>query len=146
MIDSILVVCEGNICRSPMAQGLLKKWLPDATILSAGLGALVGHGADPIAIELLAERGIDIGGHKAASLNLSHVRSVQLVLVMNQIQLKRVEATYPFAKGKVYRLGEHDRTDVIDPFGQGKTVFQAALAQIENGADRWIQAIDRLGK
>ncbi|MGF6899187.1 low molecular weight protein-tyrosine-phosphatase [Paraburkholderia sp. GAS348] len=146
MIDSILVVCEGNVCRSPMAQGLLKKRLPNAAILSAGLGALVGRGADPIAIELLAERGIDIGEHKAASLNLSHVRAVQLVLVMNQIQLKRVETTYPFAKGKVYRLGEHERMDVIDPFGQGKNVFQTALTQIETGADNWIRVIDRLGK
>jgi protein-tyrosine phosphatase len=67
MIDTILIVCEGNICRSPMAGGLLAHELPRARITSAGLGALVGRKADPIAIELMAERGIDISDDTRAT-------------------------------------------------------------------------------
>ncbi len=68
MIRHILVVCVGNICRSPMAEALLRDALrgqEDITVESAGLGALVGYPADKHAVELMKERSIDITAHRA---------------------------------------------------------------------------------
>ncbi|MGF6903729.1 low molecular weight protein-tyrosine-phosphatase [Paraburkholderia sp. GAS348] len=144
MIGSILVVCEGNVCRSPMAQGLLARHLSGTRVVSAGLGALVGRGADPTAIELMAERGIDIGNHVAMGLSLEQVRTAQLVLTMTQAQRRRIEASFVFAKGRVYRLVEHESLDVIDPYRQARPVFEESLAQIEAGVVHWLKAMVRL--
>ena len=55
MFNNILVVCVGNICRSPTAERLLQRYHPELKVESAGLGALVGKGADPTAISVAAE-------------------------------------------------------------------------------------------
>jgi protein-tyrosine phosphatase len=144
MIDCILVVCEGNVCRSPMAQGLLAKQFPEMNVISAGLASLAGRGADSMAIALMAERDIDIGGHIAVDLNLEQMRSAQLVLTMTQEQRRKVETSYPFAKGKVYRIGEYDGIDIADPYRKGRAAFEMALAQIEQGSARWIDAMLRV--
>jgi protein-tyrosine phosphatase len=146
MIKRILVVCEGNICRSPMAQALLAQQLPGINVMSAGLAALTGRRADPMAVELMAEREIDLGGHVATDLNLQHVRSAELVLTMTQAQRQAIESSYQFAKGKVYRLGEHDQEDVMDPFRQRRAAFEKCLAQIERGIDRWFGIMIRFAK
>src|SRR5690606_19571912 len=106
MIQSILVVCIGNICRSPMAEGLLKQRLPEKHIYSAGLGALVGHPADPLAIELMQQQGVDISDHRAQQINAQLVNQADLVLVMDLEQKRHVEKHYPASRGKVFRLGE----------------------------------------
>ena len=59
-MQNILVLCIGNICRSPIAEALLRQQFPDKTISSAGLGALVGYPADPLSIEVSAEQGVDL--------------------------------------------------------------------------------------
>ena len=67
-ITHILVVCVGNICRSPMAEALLRDALTgpeEITVKSAGLGALVGQAADKHAVELMKERGMDLIAHRA---------------------------------------------------------------------------------
>ena len=67
-ITHLLVVCVGNICRSPMAEALLRDALTgpeDIIVESAGLGALVGQAADKHAVELMKERSIDITAHRA---------------------------------------------------------------------------------
>jgi protein-tyrosine phosphatase len=144
MIERILVICEGNVCRSPMAQGLLAQRLPTAAVMSAGSAALVGRGADPIAIELMARRRIDIGSHIAAALNLELVRSAELVLAMTGGQRKWVETRYPFSKGKVFRIAERDGVDIDDPYGKGQAAFEKALMQIERGLAFWYQALNKM--
>lgn len=146
MIDSILVVCEGNICRSPMAEALLARQLPSIRVMSAGCSALAGRGADPIAIELMGERGIDLGGHIAVDLNLQHMRSTDLILTMTEGQRRRIEASYPFSKGKVFRIGEFEKVDVIDPYRKGRAVFEMALRQIDGSLGRWVGKMNRIIK
>src|SRR4051795_10625813 len=69
VFDRVLMVCTGNICRSPMAQVLLEQALRkrgfDVRVESAGLGALVGRGADPMAMQLMEKRGLDLKTHRA---------------------------------------------------------------------------------
>ncbi|SOF00024.1 Protein-tyrosine-phosphatase [Burkholderia sp. OK233] len=144
MISEILIVCEGNICRSPIAQGLLANALPGVDVMSAGLSALVGQRADPIACGLMAARGIDIGGHVGRQLELDHVRSAQIILAMTRAQCKRIEIAHPFAIGKVYRLGHKEQIDVVDPYRLGRDAFEACLAQIDCGLEHWLELIGNL--
>jgi protein-tyrosine phosphatase len=144
MIDRILVVCEGNICRSPMAAALLAKALPNVGVISAGTHAPVDRGADPAAIELMKQRSLDIGEHVTTPLTAAHLREAQLVLTMTRAQRERIEALYPFARGKVYRLAEHDHLDIVDPYRHGSFLFELALAQIEQGVSHWLHTVQRI--
>ena len=64
-VNNILVVCTGNICRSPMAKALLQACYPQKYIDSAGLAAVVGHPIQSEAIEVMIAAQMDIDGHYA---------------------------------------------------------------------------------
>lgn len=143
-IHNVLTVCHGNICRSPMAQGLLAAALPDCEVSSAGLGALVGQPADPHACALMDERGMSIQSHRARQIDRALCQRADLILVMDADQRREVEQRYPFASGKVFRLCEHKKLDVPDPYQAGRAAFQSSLALIEDGATQWADRISRV--
>jgi protein-tyrosine phosphatase len=135
VISAILVLCIGNICRSPMAEGLLKRALPDKTVLSAGIGALAGHPADPFAVRIMQEQGIDISAHRARSLAARMVSEADLILTMDLEQKRHVESHYVASKGKVFRIGEFKKYDVRDPYQRGIEDFRNAYRLIAEGVD-----------
>jgi protein-tyrosine phosphatase len=144
MIKRVLVVCIGNICRSPMAEGLLKASLPEVQISSAGLGALVGHGADPLALGLMADAGINIAAHRARSLTDQIAREADLILVMDEQQKQQIARQYPYTRGKVFRLAEAAKQDIPDPYRQTPQVFQTVFAQIQSGVNEWTKRINSI--
>ncbi|TFZ04210.1 low molecular weight protein-tyrosine-phosphatase [Ramlibacter rhizophilus] len=143
-MNKILVVCEGNICRSPMAQGLLAQAMPQAQVQSAGLGAMVGWPADEQAVRLMAERGVTLRAHRAQQINSVLCIASELVLVMDTEQRQRVEDMYPQVRGRVFRVAEHLKQDVPDPYRQGELAFREALALIDAGTTEWLLRIQRL--
>jgi protein-tyrosine phosphatase len=143
-MNSILVVCEGNICRSPMAQGLLARELPRSRIQSAGLNALSGMPADDAAVRLMRSRGIDIAGHRAVQITREACQHSDLIFVMSADQRKHVEQKYPFACGRVFRIAEHGKRDVPDPYRQPERAFQEALELIEQGLGEWLRRIHKI--
>ena len=144
MIRRVLVVCIGNICRSPMAEGLIRQALPELQVSSAGLAALVGYGADPIAVEIMAGAGIDISTHRARMLTEEIARDADLILVMDDTQRMHVAMQFPFATEKVYKLGEASRQDIPDPYRQDSEMFRTVFSMIESGVGEWVEVINSL--
>jgi protein-tyrosine phosphatase len=120
-----------------MAQMLLNRRLQDRgsafAVESAGISALVGCPADPLAQELMAKRGFDLSSHRARQLTPELVRSFELVLVMDAGQQRAVESFDPSARGRVHRIGRVGRFDVPDPYRRGREAFENAFALIERG-------------
>jgi protein-tyrosine phosphatase len=141
VFENILVVCIGNICRSPMAEAILAHALRDRKgikVSSAGLGALVGHPADPIAQDLMQARGLDISGHRARMIADSLLYSADLVLVMELGQKREIESIHPGSRGKVFRLGEWRQIDIDDPYRQQRQAFEQALTLIDQSIVDWL--------
>jgi protein-tyrosine phosphatase len=105
---SVLVVCTGNICRSPAAELLLRAGLGEAGIRVASVGTRAVAGA-PVAPQMAArlrDRGIDPAGFLAAQLDPAEVRSADLVLTMTAEQRAAVVSGTPAAVRRTFTLRE----------------------------------------
>ncbi len=140
-MQNILVLCIGNICRSPIAEALLRQQFPDKTISSAGLGALVGYPADPLSIEVSAEQGVDLSAHRARQLSSWMCQAADMILVMEQRHKVEVEQLHPLVRGKVFRLGELGKFDIEDPHRKPREAFDTAYAHIARGVADWVPRI-----
>jgi protein-tyrosine phosphatase len=141
VINKVLFVCIGNICRSPMAEGLFKQALQDKAVCSAGISALVGQPADPMSIQLMREHGIDISEHRARSLAGWMISETDLIVTMDQDQKRFIEQRYPTSMGKVMRIGEGGKYDVPDPYRQGPSAFRDSYNLIVRGIDELVERI-----
>lgn len=144
IMKSILVVCIGNICRSPMGEALVAAALPHVNVTSAGVGALVGQPADPVARALMLERGLDISAHRARQLTSLMCQEADLILVMDDEQRLHINQRHPFTRGKLFRLGDAARVDIPDPYRLGRSAFEQALQLIDSGATSWAERIKKL--
>jgi protein-tyrosine phosphatase len=143
-LKNILTVCIGNICRSPLAQLLLARELPGATVWSAGLSALVGQPADPFSVQVGVIHGLDLAEHRAQQVNSWLCQNAELILVMEQAHKTAIEQQYPLVRGKVFRLGEHGQFDIADPYRQPISAFETAYADIARGVESWVPRIRKL--
>lgn len=141
VFDNILVVCVGNICRSPMAAAILTKRYPQKHIDSAGVSALVGHPADTKAIEVMAVDNIDISTHVAKQISEELVGKADLILTMSTGQTKWIEERWPHCRGKTFRVGHWIDKDIIDPYRSPKSVFEVAKSNIVNSLEQWNEKI-----
>jgi protein-tyrosine phosphatase len=143
MIGSVLMICTGNLCRSPIAEALLKAAAAQSgrrlEVASAGIAALEGEPAAADAVALLAGRGLDIGAHRARQVTLPMARRHDLILVMEAAQKSFMEENWPLLRGRVHRLCVDE--DIVDPYRLPRQVFEESLAQIEVGLDDWIRKL-----
>ena len=146
----ILVVCLGNICRSPVAEALLKQALPDKEIRSAGLQAMVGHGADQTAAEFASKDGLDLSQHQAQQINEELVRWADLILVMSQNQRQMLGQKMPEALGKTLLLGHwikaqgtraNNGLDIPDPYKKSRDVFEYVHKLMVEAVELWAKKI-----
>jgi len=140
LLGNVLVVCTGNICRSPMAERMLQAAPgpegPDR-VESAGIGALVGAGADPHAVAVMDEIGLDLRGHTARSIDSVDVARFDLILVMERGQQAWLARHFPELRGRTFRIGHWQERDVPDPFRRPKAAFRAARDQLQEAVFQW---------
>lgn len=120
-----------------MAEAILADRFGDTglRVSSAGLHALVGNPADPLAVELLGRRGLDLSHHRARQLTAEMVLASDLVLAMNGTHQRLIESMLPAVRGRVHRIGRWGDFDVPDPYQQGREVFQEVLDLLDRGID-----------
>lgn len=128
-----------------MAEGLLKQALPGYDISSAGLGALVGQPADPLAVDLMHARGVDISAHRARQFDSWMLEAADLLLVMDIEQKRFLEQQYPLARGKIFRLCDAADADIADPYRQERTAFEEAEMLVVRGVNAWVERITTIG-
>jgi protein-tyrosine phosphatase len=111
-VINILVVCSGNICRSPMAAAILRAHLDEfgvnAKVLSAGTMAWEAP-ATMDAVMVMRERGLDITGHRSRALDVDAIASADLILGMTRDHVGRVVRLVPEAAGRAFLIGEFVR-------------------------------------
>jgi|CeladaMinimDraft_18_1061708.scaffolds.fasta_scaffold00085_25 protein-tyrosine phosphatase len=139
-VTSVLVVCHGNICRSPYGEAALRAALPPflrdrIRVFSAGfLGP--GRPAPLEAIEVAARRGLDLRPHRSRPLDVDLVRGADLIVVMEPGQARRIQVVYGVDPDAVLVLGDLDplpiETRAIrDPVLQPVEVFEECYARID---------------
>lgn len=142
MFRHLLVVCTGNLCRSPLAQALLRERLARAgrpiEVVSAGLMAGPCYPADETTALVAAEHGLDLSAHESRPLAPELIRWADLVLVMEQAQRRHLLELAPTAAGKVYLLGHWTGGEIEDPYGRGRDAGETAYDQIEAAVEAWL--------
>ena len=141
-MKTILFVCTGNVCRSPMAEGIFRQAVRgrgDFRVCSAGLGAPEGQPPSPFAAQAVKELGIDISAGRSQTLTPELVHQADYIFGMTHSHVETVALLYPRAAEKTFLLREFDETldqfekDICDPIGGSYGVYLNCRDQIEQG-------------
>lgn len=152
-MKQILFVCTGNICRSPIAEGIVRfrsqqeRISHNLYVHSAGTHAVVGSGASRNGIEVMASKGIDIRRHVAKQVTFNAVADAHLIIVMEEAHRAALFNLAPSHMGKIILLSElSGRTyDIPDPYGGPLIDYQIAYARINGIIDAaWTSILDRI--
>ncbi len=144
MFNSVLVVCVGNICRSPMGERMLRAHLPDKKIDSAGIAALAGHAADQSASEAGAEKGVSLEGHVARQLTSEIGAQYDLILVMEPGHRAEVMRRWPQLSGKTMLFDQWiGGKGIADPYRKPMEFHREIRDRIDEAAAAWAGRLQR---
>ncbi|WP_426817859.1 protein tyrosine phosphatase [Winslowiella sp. 2C04] len=142
MFNSILVVCVGNICRSPTGERLLRKYLPHKNIASAGVNALSGYEADAAAINAANEHQLSLDSHCAQQLTKEMCQQYDLILVMERGHIEAVCNISPSVRGKTMLFGHWTAQEIADPYKKSHEAFQSVYRQLDEAAKAWANKLN----
>lgn len=139
----VLFICTGNTCRSPMAEGILRKIARDKGLeilsSSAGIFANTGEAAARNAVNSMADLGIDIGEHRSQAAGEEIIDSSDLILTMTSSHRDILIRKYPDKKYKIFLLNEYafgKSKDIQDPFGGDKRIYDRARDEIFHAIEK----------
>jgi glycine hydroxymethyltransferase len=143
----VLFICTGNVCRSPMAEGLLRHMAGDRVkVASAGLGA--GHGQPPSAhaIEVLRKEGIDIADIRSQPVSAHLLQQADYIFTMTRDHLDMLLLLFPemASKTRLLRFEEAAkgrRADVTDPIGGTRATYESCKADIQRAMSHVIPLV-----
>jgi RpiB/LacA/LacB family sugar-phosphate isomerase len=151
-MKTILFVCTGNVCRSPMAEGLFVqavKGRGDFRVLSAGVGAVDGLPPSENAVRAMRELGLDISHQRSRMLTAKLVQEADFIFGMSHSHVDAITLLYPQVAEKTFLLREFDETlesyenDISDPIGQSLDVYIQCRDQIEQGIASMLKFLDQ---
>jgi len=147
-----LFVCTGNTCRSPMAEGIFRKFLAEKMqcevdrlekmgykVSSAGVLDMAGFPASGEAVAVCAAKGVDIRAHKSQTLSRELIEDSDFIFVMERMHQARVISLSPEAANRCVLLTGND--EVADPIGQGQEVYNNCSGLIEEAVKRRISEL-----
>ena len=106
----VVMVCTGNLCRSPMAEGLLRAAAErkgcDIEVSSLGTWAHFGYPAMPESVMVLKNKGIDITGHRSRPVDQAELRAADVVVAMTSVHVKELLNLAPDVKPKLVLMKE----------------------------------------
>lgn len=138
MYRSILVVCVGNICRSPVGERLLQASLPDLRISSAGIAAVTGHGPETVSVEIAARHGLSLEGHVARQFTPEIGAAHDLILVMEQGHQRYIVRAAPALEDRCVLFDRWTRAKGIpDPYRRSASFHEKVFGLIEQAAAKW---------
>src|SRR5271156_1796482 len=151
-MKTILFVCTGNICRSPMAEGLFRhatQGRTDYQVISAGVGAMEGQPPSSHAVRALKELGIDISQQRSRMLTPDLVERADYIFGMTHSHVDSINLLFPHAAEKTFLLREFDETldefekDISDPIGGSYETYAYCRDQIEQGIFAMLNFIEQ---
>jgi protein-tyrosine phosphatase len=135
---SLLVVCHGNVCRSPYLEAVLQRDMPDVHVESAGF---IGPGrpVPPFALAAAAERGLDLSTFRSRPLVPAVVRGADIIVVMDENQSRHVERDFGVPRKRIVVAGDLDPLPsatraIVDPWGQPMDVFVSSFNRLDRCA------------
>ena len=139
----VLFICSANICRSPLAEVVLRKKLDEkdvtgVEVCSAGILDLEGEPRDPNMIALAQKDGYDMKG-KAIRINKELVESADLIICMSHYHMVEIQKELPYSHwNRIKRFNEvcfDEKTDLRDPSGDTLEVYKQVYDKIVYGCD-----------
>ena len=146
MTERVLMVCIGNICRSPLAEALWNHRIGVGKDFSkragsAGLYARFGDVIHPHSQELLNRHGVPLPEEGSTPWSAVDLRSWDLILVMEASHREEIEQRSPTMRGRVFTLGHWSSFSIPDPMGKSLQAFEEVYQAIDQGVDEWIKKL-----
>jgi len=138
---TVLFVCTGNTCRSPMAEVLLRRRsaeLPGWQVVSAGICAGAGMRASAESVKAVAELGLDLSDHRSRLLSSKQIRDARVIVVMTRAHADAIRDVQSAASDKIFLMRSFlpdGDGDVADPVGFGIGDYRRCRDEIASGMD-----------